>query len=76
MTQVAPRALSHFYSNPAALFGLRKQNPLQGLCKSIGLSNFNVEQTKEIVSMATIKPVLNQVSATYSLEANSPTLYR
>jgi len=34
-----------------------------GLCKSIGLSNFNVEQTKEIMAMATIKPVLNQVES-------------
>lgn len=32
------------------------------LTKSIGLSNFNSEQVEDILSIATIKPVCNQVS--------------
>lgn len=33
----------------------------QGKVKSIGLSNFNIEQTKEILSICRIRPVCNQV---------------
>lgn len=32
-----------------------------GLTKSIGVSNFNKRQIEEILSIATIKPVNNQV---------------
>jgi diketogulonate reductase-like aldo/keto reductase len=32
-----------------------------GKVKSIGLSNFNIDQTKEILSMCKIKPVCNQI---------------
>jgi len=32
-----------------------------GLTKSIGISNFNIKQTKDILEIATIKPVVNQV---------------
>lgn len=32
-----------------------------GLTKSIGLSNFNIRQIKEILEIASIKPVVNQV---------------
>jgi len=32
-----------------------------GLTKSIGISNFNIKQVKDILSIATIKPVVNQV---------------
>ncbi|CAI6347590.1 unnamed protein product [Macrosiphum euphorbiae] len=32
-----------------------------GLTKSIGISNFNIKQVKEILEIATIKPVVNQV---------------
>jgi len=34
-----------------------------GLTKSIGISNFNIKQVKEILEIATIKPVVNQVIA-------------
>jgi len=34
-----------------------------GLAKSIGLSNFNSKQVDEILSIATIRPVTNQVKA-------------
>lgn len=33
----------------------------QGKCKSIGISNFSIEQTKEILAMCKIRPVCNQV---------------
>lgn len=33
----------------------------QGKCKSIGISNFSIEQTKEILNMCKIRPVCNQV---------------
>lgn len=32
-----------------------------GFAKSIGVSNFNIKQVKEILEVATIKPVVNQV---------------
>lgn len=32
-----------------------------GLTKSIGISNFNIKQVKDILEIATIKPVVNQV---------------
>lgn len=32
-----------------------------GLTKSIGVSNFNIRQLKDILEIATIKPVVNQV---------------
>lgn len=32
-----------------------------GLTKSIGLSNFNIRQVKDVLEIATIKPVVNQV---------------
>jgi len=35
-----------------------------GLTKSIGISNFNIKQVKEILEIATIKPVVNQVIVT------------
>lgn len=31
------------------------------LTKSIGVSNFNIKQVKDILNIATIKPVVNQV---------------
>jgi diketogulonate reductase-like aldo/keto reductase len=33
----------------------------QGLTKSIGISNFNKKQTEDILNIATVKPVTNQV---------------
>lgn len=33
----------------------------KGLVKSIGISNFNKKQIENILSIATIKPVVNQV---------------
>jgi diketogulonate reductase-like aldo/keto reductase len=33
-----------------------------GLTKSIGLSNFNSQQIQRILDIATIKPVVNQVT--------------
>lgn len=33
----------------------------QAKCRSIGISNFSIEQTKEILAMSKIKPVCNQV---------------
>lgn len=33
-----------------------------GLTKSIGLSNFNIRQLKDILEVASIKPVVNQVN--------------
>lgn len=35
-----------------------------GLIKSIGISNFNMKQVKDILEIATIKPVVNQVIVT------------
>ena len=32
-----------------------------GKVKSIGISNFSIEQTKEILSMCQIRPVCNQI---------------
>jgi len=32
-----------------------------GLTKSIGISNFNIKQVKDILEIATIKPAVNQV---------------
>lgn len=32
-----------------------------GLTKSIGVSNFNIKQLKDILEVAIIKPVVNQV---------------
>lgn len=34
-----------------------------GLTKSIGISNFNIKQVKDILEIATIKPAVNQVIA-------------
>lgn len=34
-----------------------------GLTKSIGVSNFNIRQLKDILGVATIKPVVNQVNS-------------
>ena len=34
---------------------------VQGLVKSIGLSNFNSEQVQDVLDKGTIKPVTNQV---------------
>lgn len=33
----------------------------QGKCQSIGISNFSIDQTKEILSMCKIRPVCNQI---------------
>jgi diketogulonate reductase-like aldo/keto reductase len=33
-----------------------------GLARSIGLSNFNSQQIQRVLDVATIKPVVNQVS--------------
>lgn len=33
----------------------------KGLVRSIGVSNFNSEQLKRVLEVATIKPVMNQV---------------
>lgn len=33
-----------------------------GLTKSIGVSNFNIRQLTDILKIATIKPVVNQVN--------------
>ncbi|CAD6584757.1 MAG: NAD(P)H-dependent D-xylose reductase (XR) [Tremellales sp. Tagirdzhanova-0007] len=33
----------------------------QGLCKSIGVSNFNINRTKQVLKIARIKPVVDQV---------------
>jgi len=33
----------------------------KGLVKSIGISNFNKKQIENVLSIATIKPVVNQV---------------
>ncbi|XP_050545999.1 1,5-anhydro-D-fructose reductase-like [Daktulosphaira vitifoliae] len=35
----------------------------KGLVKSIGLSNFNIKQIKDILEIASIKPVVNQVES-------------
>jgi len=35
-----------------------------GLTKSIGISNFNIKQVKDILEISTIKPAVNQVIAT------------
>jgi diketogulonate reductase-like aldo/keto reductase len=32
-----------------------------GLAKSIGISNFNTQQIKRVLDVATIKPAVNQV---------------
>ncbi|PSN30152.1 hypothetical protein C0J52_23236, partial [Blattella germanica] len=42
----------------------------QGLVKSIGLSNFNSEQIKRILDIATIKPTINQVECYPYLNQN------
>lgn len=39
----------------------------KGLVRSIGVSNFNSEQLKRVLDMATIKPVTNQVECSPSL---------
>lgn len=39
-----------------------------GLTKSIGISNFNIKQVKEILKIALIKPAVNQVIATKTTE--------
>lgn len=36
-----------------------------GLAKSIGISNFNKKQIQRILDIATVKPVMNQVSMHY-----------
>lgn len=33
----------------------------KGLVKSLGVSNFNKKQIEDIISVATVKPVINQV---------------
>jgi diketogulonate reductase-like aldo/keto reductase len=33
-----------------------------GLTKSIGISNFNTQQIKRVLDVATIKPAVNQVN--------------
>lgn len=33
----------------------------EGLVKSIGVSNFNIEQLKDVLSNCQIKPVVNQI---------------
>lgn len=38
-----------------------------GFTKSIGLSNFNITQVKDILEIATIKPVVNQVMISLNL---------
>lgn len=38
-----------------------EQCVLSGFTKSIGLSNFNIRQLKDILEVASIKPVVNQV---------------
>ena len=35
-----------------------------GKVKSIGISNFTIEQTKEILAMCKVRPVCNQVEVT------------
>lgn len=34
----------------------------KGLVRSIGVSNFNSEQLKKVLEVATVKPVMNQVN--------------
>lgn len=34
---------------------------IKGLVKSIGISNFNKKQVEDVLNIATIKPVVNQV---------------
>ncbi|XP_025194375.1 uncharacterized protein LOC112594002 [Melanaphis sacchari] len=42
----------------------------KGLTKSIGVSNFNIRQLKDILEIATIKPVVNQVECHPYLSQN------
>jgi diketogulonate reductase-like aldo/keto reductase len=43
----------------------------QGLAKSIGVSNFNEEQLAELLSIAKIKPAVNQIKYyAYNVDAN------
>lgn len=44
----------------------------KGLTKSIGISNFNKKQTEDILSVATVKPVTNQVC----ILDNKPSIYK
>lgn len=44
-----------------------------GLTKSIGLSNFNIKQVKDILEVATIKPAVNQVN--YCLASSNYIFY-
>ena len=39
----------------------------EGLCKTIGISNFSVAKTKELIQTSRHPPVVNQVSATLGL---------
>lgn len=39
----------------------------KGLVKSIGISNFNRKQIENIIKVATVKPVTNQVRNYYKL---------
>ena len=38
-----------------------------GLVKSIGVSNFNIEQLKRVIDNSSIKPVTNQVTILFSI---------
>lgn len=42
----------------------------KGLVKAIGLSNFNVRQTDDIISVARYKPVVNQVQHGFLVDQN------
>jgi aldehyde reductase len=41
-----------------------------GLTKSIGISNFNMKQVKDILGIATIIPVVNQVMSHLRININ------
>jgi diketogulonate reductase-like aldo/keto reductase len=41
-----------------------------GLTKSIGISNFNMKQVKDILGIATIIPVVNQVMSHLRMNIN------
>jgi diketogulonate reductase-like aldo/keto reductase len=41
-----------------------------GLTKSIGLSNFNSEQIKRVLDVATVSPVVNQVTQGHGTVSN------
>ena len=47
----------------------------QGLAKSIGVSNFNSQQIDRILKIASIKPVVNQVTYTH-ISINMLSLFR